>query len=198
MRRIPLCVFALLLATTANGQTPVAVGTAPNFKLVPRVIQPTAPGQLGFLPYNAAARQAASQLPGAAALNALVPDTRELSGAAFMNTMFEPRRDYYYWLTSRILESPPEPVYVEPELDPTRVYLKLQVPDKAEVFLQGRLMGATGPERLFTSPQLAAGIYHYDVLVRWFRDGVPVQRRFDLTVQPGDQPVVVVMAPLEK
>lgn len=198
MRRIPLCVFALLFAATADGQTPVAVGTAPNFKPVPRVIQPTPPGPLGFLPYDAQARQAASLLPGAAALNALVPDTRELSGAAFMNTMFEPRRDFYLW-SRMVQEQPPEePVYVEPELDPTRVYLKLQVPDKAEVFLQGRQMEATGPDRLFISPQLAAGIYHYNIRVRWFRDGVPVERRFDLPVQPGDQPVVVVMAPLEK
>lgn len=186
MRRIPLCAVALFAASMAFGQVPRVIAPVNKFQPLP------------FLPYRPPT--SINGLGGAAYLNKLVPDTRELSGAAFMNTEFEPRRDYLLygqWLQPQPPE--PEPVPFEPEFDPSRVYLTLQVPDKADVFVQGRKMETMGPNRLFVSPPLDFGpLYRYKILVRWLHDGDTTERRFDLPVQPGDRPVLVVLAPLAK
>ncbi len=78
-------------------------------------------------------------------------------------------------------------------------HISLHVPTDAQVWFEGKATTQTGTVRQYHSPELTPGKkYHYEVRVRWMKDGKPVEEkrrieveakdwlRFDLT-QPSDR-----------
>ena len=64
---------------------------------------------------------------------------------------------------------------LSPEPDFAR--FTLQVPDEAEVYLEGQVMKGSGPVRNFVSPKLKSGVdYLYEVKVIWKQNGKSVQQ----------------------
>jgi uncharacterized protein (TIGR03000 family) len=72
--------------------------------------------------------------------------------------------------------------------------LTIQVPEAAELYLQGQKMDLTGTERRFASPALEPGkSYTYDVVVRWAEDGKPVERTKKVLVWANDSKSLAFM-----
>jgi uncharacterized protein (TIGR03000 family) len=89
--------------------------------------------------------------------------------------------------------TPPPP---DPASDPERAKVTLQVPQTAEVFVEGQKINQIGSTREFLSPPLEAGHrYHYAVVVRFSDKGKTVEKKFDVPVRAGDRPVLMVVAP---
>jgi len=74
--------------------------------------------------------------------------------------------------------TPPEPV----------AYLEVQVPNGAQIWLEGSKTKQTGTTRLFVSPPLNAGEeYTYEVRARWTQDGREVEQTQRVAVHAGDR-----------
>jgi len=109
-----------------------------------------------------------------------------------------PRR-YAETLPPVLLPAPPLPPPLAPEADPARAKVTLQVPETAEVFIEGEKLKQIGAQREFYSPQLPEGQrFVYQVLVRWSDGQRPLERKLSVTVGRGEKPVLLVMNPLAK
>jgi putative membrane protein len=72
------------------------------------------------------------------------------------------------------------------EGSPASAQITLVVPADAEVFFDGHRTTQKGTERLYTTPPLAAGKeFHYEVVVRWTKDGKPAEEKRKVTVTGG-------------
>jgi uncharacterized protein (TIGR03000 family) len=79
-------------------------------------------------------------------------------------------------------EGPPS----DPVPDPDRAYLRLDVPERAQVFIQGSRMQSTAPRRVFRSPPIAAGRdYTYRVRVVVEGPTGPKSDERDVVVRAG-------------
>lgn len=79
---------------------------------------------------------------------------------------------------------PPPPEYTGVPAARTVAYLTLEVPEDAEVWLEGVKTRQSGPTRLFVSPSLdPGGRYSYEVRVRW-PEG---EQTREVVVRPGDR-----------
>jgi uncharacterized protein (TIGR03000 family) len=74
-----------------------------------------------------------------------------------------------------------------PQADPS-AHLVVEVPDDAEVWLEGSKTQQTGTTRRYVSPPLVRGKdYTYELRVRWTADGHPVERSKTVVVHAGEQ-----------
>jgi uncharacterized protein (TIGR03000 family) len=70
----------------------------------------------------------------------------------------------------------------------TAAHLIMQVPDEAEVWLEGAKTQQTGTTRRFVSPPLVPGTeYTYEVRARWTVDGRAVERTKTVVVHAREQ-----------
>src|SRR5207245_605436 len=88
--------------------------------------------------------------------------------------------------------SAPSVTAFEPPTVPTPrepvAYLEVQVPDGAQIWLEGAKTKQTGTTRLFVSPALNPGEeYTYEVRARWTRDGREVEQTQQVAVHAGDR-----------
>jgi uncharacterized protein (TIGR03000 family) len=80
--------------------------------------------------------------------------------------------------------------YYPPErsVNANAMTIEMHLPDSARVWVEGKLMSQTGPERVFESPTLTPGTdYSYDIRVQWNENGKSVERQRKVTVRAGDQ-----------
>ncbi|VTR96668.1 TIGR03000 domain-containing protein [Tuwongella immobilis] len=77
----------------------------------------------------------------------------------------------------------------EPIVRPTKASIVLNVPDGAEVYLEGQLMkGQTGPVRRYATPELQPGKpYVYAVVVVWQEGERTIRREREIPIEAGDQ-----------
>jgi uncharacterized protein (TIGR03000 family) len=65
-----------------------------------------------------------------------------------------------------------------------KALLHVSLPADAELWLNGKRMGRTGPERDFISPQLQEGeTYTYEIKARWTQDGRPQEETIEAKVR---------------
>src|SRR5262249_27550998 len=68
------------------------------------------------------------------------------------------------------------------------VRLKVTVPDKAEIEIEGAKTKQTGPVRRFISPPVEVGKnYVYAIKVTWMQDGKPMMVERTVKVRPGEE-----------
>ncbi len=106
--------------------------------------------------------------------------------------------EYYYGLTPRAYGgSYPMPSFtVRPNTRWNAARLRLMVPANAQVWVDGKLTGQTGPNRVFESPALNPGrSYVYEVKARWRdRYGNEVTRSRTVDVGAGSDVIVDFLA----
>jgi len=69
---------------------------------------------------------------------------------------------------------------------PTRI--EVQVPENAQVWIEGKKMASTGTTRRFVTPTLNPGrTYTYDIRVQWNQDGRDVSTDRQITIRGGEQ-----------
>jgi len=75
-----------------------------------------------------------------------------------------------------------------------RAYIRVQVPENAEVFFDGAKTQQRGSDRLFMTPALQSGSsYTYELKARWNENGQPVERTRTVRVQAGEEKAVNLM-----
>jgi len=68
-----------------------------------------------------------------------------------------------------------------------RAHISLHVPADAQVWFDGKATKQTGTVRQYHSPELPPGKkYHYEVRVRWMKDGKPVEEKRRIEVEARD------------
>jgi uncharacterized protein (TIGR03000 family) len=68
------------------------------------------------------------------------------------------------------------------------VYIRVQVPPDAEVWVEGQKTTEKGPVRFFESPPLTPGRkYVYHIKARWTEDGREVEQTREVPVYAGDK-----------
>lgn len=83
-----------------------------------------------------------------------------------------------------------------PSAADTIARITVAVPEGAEVWFDGHKTQATGPVRVFETPELASGKrYGYTVRARWEQDGKDVTQTQKLVVTPGAELQVNFPAP---
>jgi uncharacterized protein (TIGR03000 family) len=125
--------------------------------------------------------------------------------------------DYDYYEYSRPLQAPVMqilPEYVDPTItvarssaipwngfapatpeNPTRAKLTLNVPESAEVWINGEKTKLTGAQRVFESPELASGKNHtFDTRVVWSEGDKQVEEQRKLTLQAGESKSLTYVA----
>lgn len=71
----------------------------------------------------------------------------------------------------------------------------VNVPDDAEVWIEGVKMKQTGPRRRFVSPTLVPGVsYTYEIRATWMQDGRKVSDSNQVTVHGGDRSSLTFIA----
>lgn len=71
----------------------------------------------------------------------------------------------------------------------------VNVPDDAEVWIEGVKMKQTGPRRRFVSPTLSPGVsYAYEIRATWTQDGRKVTDSNQVTVHGGDRASLTFIA----
>lgn len=88
-----------------------------------------------------------------------------------------------------------QPAYVQPAgfvqpavAGPQPVYVNVQVPANAEVWIDGAKTSQTGPVRRFVSPPLTPGqAYTYELTASWMKDGKPVSEKRTVNFSAGQQ-----------
>jgi uncharacterized protein (TIGR03000 family) len=79
--------------------------------------------------------------------------------------------------------------------NPTRAKLTLNVPESAEVWINGTKTDLTGAQRVFESPDLGSGKNHtFDTRVVWSEDGKKVEEQRSLTLQAGESKSLTYVA----
>jgi uncharacterized protein (TIGR03000 family) len=72
--------------------------------------------------------------------------------------------------------------------NPNQAYVRLQVPQDAEVWFDGQKTQSTGPDRLYVTPPLdRSKNYSYEIKARWMENGQPVERTRTVNIQAGTQ-----------
>ena len=75
-----------------------------------------------------------------------------------------------------------------PPLDENAVYIRVQVPADADVWVEGQQMTQKGPVRFFESPPLTPGMaYVYHIRAHWKEDGHDVDEVRKATVYAGSK-----------
>lgn len=75
------------------------------------------------------------------------------------------------------------------------VTIDINVPEDAEVTIQGKKMNQSGSARQFTSPYLnPAFAYSYDIVATWNENGQAVTQNRRVVVRPGDHETVTFTA----
>jgi uncharacterized protein (TIGR03000 family) len=134
---------------------------------------------------------------GIPALN-IYPDLPTYFASAFFYQDF-PRRYAEMFPLALVPMQPLQPLPLAPEDDPARAKVTLQVPETAEVFIDGEKLKLNGAQREFYSPPLPEGQrFAYQVLVRWSDGQRPLERKLSVTVGRGEKPMLLVMNPLAK
>lgn len=83
------------------------------------------------------------------------------------------------------LSSSYQALYQEPR-DQNQVLLRVHVPEpSAKVWIEDQLTQQQGTDRLFVSPPLNAGTYHYTVRASWMENGREVSREQKVKVEAG-------------
>ena len=86
-------------------------------------------------------------------------------------------------------ESPPAAESLNPS--PTRATVKVELPEDAGLYVDGRLVDRTSSTRTIVTPELQEGRdYHYNLKAEWTRDGKTVTDSRRVAFQPGK--VIVV------
>ena len=68
-----------------------------------------------------------------------------------------------------------------------RAHIWLRVPADAKVWFNGQTTTQTGTLRLYNSPELTPGKkYHYEIRVRWMKDGKPIEEKRRIEVEAKD------------
>ncbi len=68
-----------------------------------------------------------------------------------------------------------------------RAHIWLRVPADAQVWFGGKETKQTGALRLYDTPPLTPGEkYHYEVRVRWMKDGKPIEEKRRIAVEARD------------
>ena len=68
-----------------------------------------------------------------------------------------------------------------------RAHITLHVPTDAQVWFDGKATKQTGTLREYHTPELTPGNkYHYEVRVRWMKDGKPVEEKRRIEVEARD------------
>lgn len=68
-----------------------------------------------------------------------------------------------------------------------RAHITLHVPADAQVWFDGKATKQTGTVRSFHTPELTGGKkYHYEVRVRWIKEGKPVEEKRRIEVEARD------------
>jgi uncharacterized protein (TIGR03000 family) len=89
---------------------------------------------------------------------------------------------YYYYYPLEAYYPQAEPVDVD------TATIRMQVPEGARIWFNGKATSQTGAVRAFETASLAPGRdYVYHVRVRWGENGETVERNRDVTVHAGDQ-----------
>jgi uncharacterized protein (TIGR03000 family) len=74
------------------------------------------------------------------------------------------------------------------------VYLRVQVPSNAQLWVDGQRTRQSGPMRTFVSPPLnGTGDFTYNLRAEWNQGGQTVTRNKDVVVHPGEQVTVNMM-----
>lgn len=77
---------------------------------------------------------------------------------------------------------------VYPPPNENAIYVRVQVPEDADVWFEGQQTTQKGPVRFFESPPVAPGRnYVYHIRARWKENGQPVEQTRDVTVYAGDK-----------
>jgi uncharacterized protein (TIGR03000 family) len=80
------------------------------------------------------------------------------------------------------------PVGAPAPLDDNAVYIRVQVPADAEVWVEGQKMTQTGPVRFFESPPVTPGIeYVYHIRAHWKEGGQEIDEVRQATVYAGSK-----------
>jgi uncharacterized protein (TIGR03000 family) len=86
-------------------------------------------------------------------------------------------------------------LYTPPQSTPGVALLDVNVPDEAEVYIQGTKMKQQGPERRYVSPTLEPGrVYTYNVKALWYDNGEDVKVERQILVRAGDQKSITFLA----
>jgi uncharacterized protein (TIGR03000 family) len=136
--------------------------------------------------------------PGIPALS-IYPSLRAYEASAFFYGDFSRRyvEQYPPPMLYYVPEAPPVPL--PPEADPARAKILLQVPETAEVFVDGEKLKQNGANREFYSQPLPEGQrVAYQLLVRWSDGKKPLERKLSVTAGPGEKPTLMVLNPLTK
>jgi uncharacterized protein (TIGR03000 family) len=73
-------------------------------------------------------------------------------------------------------------------VDVSTATIRMQVPEGARIWFNGKATSQTGADRAFETASLTPGReYVYRVRVQWDDNGKAVERKRDLTVHAGDQ-----------
>lgn len=68
-----------------------------------------------------------------------------------------------------------------------RAHISLYLPADAQVWFDGKATKQTGTVRQYDSPELTPGKkYHYEVRVRWMKDGKPVEEKRRIEIEARD------------
>jgi uncharacterized protein (TIGR03000 family) len=76
---------------------------------------------------------------------------------------------------------------IRPSIANVPAYVRVQVPDRAQVFFDGSPTAQTGTDRLFVSPPLEPSQpYRYQITARWLGNGRERTEERIITVMPGE------------
>ena len=137
--------------------------------------------------------------PGIPALS-IYPNLRAYEASAFFYGDFSRRYVEQYPPPPMLYYVPEGPAVPLPaEADPSRAKISLQVPETAEVFVDGEKLKQNGANREFYSQPLPEGQrVAYQILVRWSDGTKPLERKLSVTAGPGEKPTLMVLNPLTK
>ncbi len=74
---------------------------------------------------------------------------------------------------------------------------QVEVPEMAQVWIEGQPTRQTGPQRAYSSPPLEAGkTYLYEIKARWIENGKPVEQTQTIALRTGSQSQVKFPIPV--
>ena len=112
------------------------------------------------------------------------PSTGYYSGSGYY-----PSGSYYTGMPQTYGTAGYQASYHEPSSN--QALLRVSVPDTAaRVWVEGQPTQQMGTSRVFVSPPLEPGTYHYNVKASWMENGREVTREQKVTVEPGREVAV--------